>query len=99
MDILDVLCEAVAPRLVRLPEAALVGDRERSAAAQAKATALRAVYDAAEGVSRFNGVIGGLKCALNLLGIEAGPTASPMIPLGSSAREAVARVLRSQGLS
>jgi 4-hydroxy-tetrahydrodipicolinate synthase len=79
-------------------EAALAGQWERSAAAQARVEALRAVYYVSDILSPFNGLIGGLKCALSLLGVEAGPPAPPMLPLAARDRKAVAHILHTQGV-
>jgi 4-hydroxy-tetrahydrodipicolinate synthase len=84
--------------LVEAWEAALAGQWERSAAAQAKVEALRAVYHVSDTLSPLNGLIGGLKCTLSLLGIEAGPPAPPMLPLAARDREAVAHILHAQGV-
>jgi len=88
----------VAPWLVEAYEAAVAGDWERSAAAQAKATALKRIYVPASKESFFRGVFAGIKCALTLLGFEVGPTAPPMMPCDKEETRAIAMILREEGL-
>ena len=87
-----------APWLVQAYEAAVAGDWERSAAAQAKANSLKRIYNPASKVSFFRGVFAGVKCALNLLGFEVGPTAPPMMPCDKEETRAIETILREEGL-
>jgi len=87
-----------APWLVEAYEAAVSGQWERSAVAQAKASKLKAIYGVAGPESAFRGVFAGLKCALNLLGVEVGPTAPPMLPCNADETRAIESLLREQGL-
>lgn len=84
--------------IVQAYEAALAGDWERSMAAQAKASALKAVYRVVPGDSVFDGLLAGLKGALTLLGVEAGPPAAPLRPCSAAEVEALADILRGGGL-
>jgi len=83
--------------MVEAYEAAVAGEWQRSAAAQAKADALLPVYRVA-GETQVGGIIAGLKCALNMLGVEAGPTAPPLLPCDGAQTRAVEDILRKAGL-
>lgn len=87
-----------APFFVEAYEAAVAGQWERSAAAQARASALKAIYSVAASDAFFDGFIAGLKCALNLLGIEAGPPAAPMLACDAKQTQAIESLLRRSGL-
>lgn len=84
--------------IVQAYEAALAGDWEYSMAIQAKASALKAIYRVVSGDSPFDGVLGGLKGALTLLGVEAGPPAAPLRPCSAAEADALADILRGGGL-
>lgn len=83
--------------LVAAYEAAVAGAWQQSAAMQAQATALTDIYRVAGEVS-VPAVVAGLKCALGLLGIEAGPTAAPVQPLDNAQAAAVEQILACGGL-
>jgi 4-hydroxy-tetrahydrodipicolinate synthase len=87
-----------APWLVEAYEAAVAGDWKRSAAAQSKANALKKIYKPGGKESFFRGVFAGIKCALNLLGFEVGPTAPPMLPCDQEETRAIETILREEGL-
>lgn len=79
-------------------DAAVAGDWPRSLELNTKANALRAIYRVVSGDSLFNGVLAGLKGALALLGIEAGPPAAPLRPCTHAESEQLAQILRAGGL-
>ena len=83
--------------LVAAYAAAVAGAWQQSAAMQAQATALTDIYRVAGEVS-VPAVVAGLKCALGLLGIEAGPTAAPVQPLDNAQAAAVEQILACGGL-
>jgi len=87
-----------APWLVEAYEAAVAGDWKRSAAAQAKANALKRIYTYGAKISPLRGVFAGIKCALTLLGFEVGPTAPPMLPYDQEETHAVETILHNEGL-
>jgi 4-hydroxy-tetrahydrodipicolinate synthase len=84
--------------LVEAYEAAVAGDWAASAAANRRINALRAIYRVAATEAWFDGGLAGLKCALGLLGIEAGPPAPPLRPCDAQEAEVIAKILRSGGL-
>jgi dihydrodipicolinate synthase/N-acetylneuraminate lyase len=88
----------VAPLLVEAYEAAIVGDWPASAAANRRINALRAIYRVAATEAWFDGGLAGLKCALNMLGIEAGPPAPPLRPCDAREAAAIAGILHDGGL-
>ncbi len=90
----DVLGNVAASYIVQAYEAALAGDWQRSLAVQAQASALKAVYRAVSGDGPFDGFLAGLKGALTLLGVEAGPPAAPLRPCTAAELEALAEILR-----
>ena len=92
------LGNVAAPWLVEAYEAALAGDWARSAAAQAKANSIKRIYKPNNQVGFWQGVFGGIKCALTLLGFEVGPTAAPMLPFNADEIHFVEKVLREEGL-
>jgi 4-hydroxy-tetrahydrodipicolinate synthase len=79
--------------LVEAYESAVRGDWAASAAAQAKVNRLRALYAVAGKESSFRGMFAGLKCALQLLGIDAGPTVLPMLPCNREETKAIQALL------
>ena len=87
-----------AEGLVKAFEAAVTGDWELSKAEQAKVNQLISLYDIAGKESVFRGIFAGLKCALQLLGIEAGPTVPPMLPCNIGEKRAIESLLRRYGL-
>lgn len=88
------LGNVAASYIVQAYEAALAGDWQRSLAVQAQASALKAVYRAVSGDGPFDGFLAGLKGALTLLGVEAGPPAAPLRPCTAAELEALAEILR-----
>lgn len=84
--------------LVEAFEAAAAGEWQRSLAMNTKANALRAIYRVVSGDGPFDGVLAGLKGALNVLGVEAGPPAAPLRPCTAAEAEAIADILRDGGL-
>lgn len=87
-----------AKDLVETYEAAVAGDWTRSKAAQEKANRLKRVYAPAMRVSFFRGVFAGVKCALNLMGFEVGPTAAPMAPCDAEETRAIREILCEEGV-
>jgi 4-hydroxy-tetrahydrodipicolinate synthase len=77
---------------------ALAGDWQGSLAASAQAQAIRAIYRHIPGDGPFDGFLAGLKGALNLLGVEAGPPAAPLRACTAAEAEGLAAILRSGGL-
>ncbi len=92
------LGNVAAPYLVDAYEAAVSGDWERSATAQAKASAMKAIYNVLPSEVFFDGFLAGLKCALNVLGVEAGPPAAPLRSCTRDEARQMASILRSGGL-
>ena len=88
------LSNVAAPYIVGAYEAALAGDWPRSVALQAQASALKAIYRVVSGDGPFDGFLAGLKGALTLLGVEAGPPAAPLRACTTAEAEAIAEVLR-----
>lgn len=89
----------VAPSyVVEAYEAAAAGDWQRSLDLQAKASRIRAIYQVMEGEGPLDGLLAGMKCALALLGVEAGPPAPPLRPCTDAESEAIADILRCGGL-
>lgn len=82
------------PHLAETWAAAVAGDWQRSAAAQLKINRLKAVYKVAATESWGDGFIVGLKAALEILGIPAGPPAAPLQPCNAAQRAAIAALLR-----
>jgi 4-hydroxy-tetrahydrodipicolinate synthase len=79
-------------------EAALAGDWQHSLAMQAQASALKAIYRVVSGDGPFDGFLAGLKGALAVLGVEAGPPAAPLRPCTAAEADAIADILRCGGL-
>lgn len=86
------------PHLATAYAAAVAGDWPRSAAAQLKINRLKAIYKVAATESWGDGFIVGLKAALEILGIPAGPPAAPLRPCNAAEREAIAALLREGGV-
>lgn len=84
--------------LVEAYEAAVAGDWPRSVALNAQASALKAVYRVVAGDGPFDGFLAGLKGALTVLGVEAGPPAPPLRPCTAAEADALADILRRGGL-
>ncbi len=78
-------------------DAAIAGDWATSAAHQQRAIALTRIYDVSRDAHQ-TGIIVGLKCALNLMGIPVGPPAAPMRALNADETRQVAEILRAHGL-
>jgi 4-hydroxy-tetrahydrodipicolinate synthase len=87
-----------APPIVAGYAAALAGDWQRSGELQAQAAAIRAIYRVAAGDGPFDGFLPGMKAALTLLGVEAGPPAAPLRPCTPAETDAIAEILRQGGL-
>ncbi|MBX3001694.1 MAG: dihydrodipicolinate synthase family protein [Caldilineaceae bacterium] len=87
-----------APSIVAGYDAALAGDWQRSGELQAQAAAIRAVYRVATGDGPFDGSLPGMKAALNLLGVEAGPPAAPLRSCTPAEMDTIADILRRGGL-
>lgn len=83
--------------LVAAFEAASAGDWARSARHQERVAALARIYDV-RGEIHQTGIIVGLKCALTLLGIAAGPPAPPVPPPTGDELRQVEAILREGGL-
>ncbi|MDR7555400.1 MAG: dihydrodipicolinate synthase family protein [Armatimonadota bacterium] len=83
--------------LVAAYEAAVAGDWARSRRHQERAAALARLYDVRNEVPQ-TGIIVGLKCALTLLGVAAGPPAPPVRPPSDDETRAVESILREAGL-
>lgn len=83
--------------LVAAYEAAVAGDWATSVAHQERALPITQIYEVCPDGPQ-TGIIVGLKCALNLLGIEVGPPAAPMHPLDDSQMRAVERILKDNGM-
>jgi 4-hydroxy-tetrahydrodipicolinate synthase len=79
--------------LVAAYEAATAGDWASSARHQEEALAITRIYEVSPD-ARQTGIIVGLKCALNLLGIEVGPPAAPMHALDADQTRQVETILR-----
>ena len=92
------LSNIAAPYIVGAYEAALAGDWRRSVAIQAQASALKAIYRVASGDGPFDGFLAGLKAALTVLGVEAGPPAAPLRACTAAEAETIAEILRRGGL-
>ena len=92
------LGNVAARYIVEAYEAALAGDWQRSLTVQAQASALKAIYRVVSGDGPFDGFLAGLKGALNVLGVEAGPPAAPLRPCTAAEADAIADILRAGGL-
>lgn len=86
-----------AAYLVEAYAAAVAGDWARSAAAQNRATPLKAIYAIPDGAF-LQGMIASLKCALNLLGIPVGPPAAPLCPCDRAQAQAIEKILAASGI-
>jgi len=83
--------------LVAAFETAVAGDWTRSARHQERVAALTRIYEVRGGIHQ-TGIIVGLKCALTLLGITAGPPAPPVLPPTSEEIRQVETILQEGGL-
>jgi 4-hydroxy-tetrahydrodipicolinate synthase len=92
------LGNVAASYIVRAYEAALAEDWDYSLALQTKITAVRSIYRIVAGDGPFDGFLAGLKGALELLGVEAGPPAAPLRPCSAAEADAIADILRCEGL-
>lgn len=93
------LGNVAAPYIVEAYEAAVAGDWQRSVAANARASAMKAVYRVVSGGdSPFDASLPGLKGALNLLGVEVGPPAAPLRACSAAESAKLADILRQGGL-
>lgn len=86
------------PHLAAAFAAAVAGDWQAAAQAQLKINKLKAVYRVAATESWGDGFIIGLKAALEILGVPAGPPAAPLAPCNASQREQIAGLLRAAEL-
>lgn len=91
------LANLAARDLVAAYQAAVAGDWPTSVYHQQRALPLTAIYDICPD-GHQTGIIVGLKCALNLLGIEVGPPAAPMQPLDAEQTRRVEEILQASGL-
>lgn len=92
------ISNVIAPLLVAAYEAAVMGEWERSRIALTRVCDLKAIYRVALTESFFDGFIAGLKCALELLGVEAGPPAAPIPACNAEQRKALESLLRKGGV-
>jgi 4-hydroxy-tetrahydrodipicolinate synthase len=92
------LGNVAANYIVESYAAALAGDWQRSVAVQAQVSAIKAIYQVVSGDGPFDGFLAGLKGALALLGVDAGPPAAPLRPCTAAEAEAIADILRCGGL-
>lgn len=83
--------------LVAAYEAAVAGDWAGSARHQERVTALARIYDVRREIHQ-TGIIVGLKCGLNLMGITVGPPAPPVLPPNAEEVRQVEAILREGGL-
>ena len=80
-------------------EAAVAGDWQRSAAVNAQASAMKAIYRVVSGGDGpFDAFLPGLKGALNVLGVEVGPPAAPLRACTAAEATKLADILRRGGL-
>lgn len=86
------------PHLAAAFAAAEAGDWQAAAIPQRKINKLKAVYRVAATESWGDGFIVGLKAALEILGVPAGPPAAPLTPCTAAQREQIAGLLREGGL-
>lgn len=86
------------PHLAAAFAAAEAGDWQAAAVPQLKINKLKAVYKVAATESWGDGFIIGLKAALEILGVPAGPPAAPLAPCNAAQREQIAGLLREGGL-
>ena len=84
--------------LVEAYDAAEASDWQRCLDLNAQISALTAVYQVVKGGGPLDGVMTGLKCALTLLGVEAGPPAPPLRSWTDAESDAIADILRRGGL-
>lgn len=87
-----------APYIVAAYEAAVAGDWQRSVAVQAQASALKAIYRVVSADGPMDAFLAGLKGALNVLGVEAGPPAAPLRSCTAAEAATIADILRHGGL-
>lgn len=92
------LGNVAAPYIVAAYEAAVAGDWQRSVAEQARASAMKAIYRVASGDGPFDAFLAGLKGALTVLGVEAGPPAAPLRSCTAAEAAQIADILRHGGL-
>lgn len=89
----------VAPHLlVAGYEAAVAGNWAESAAMQRRIQELTTLYAVGRGMTPIAGMLAGIKCALDLLGVPCGPPAPPLRPLDAAERREVAAILRAANL-
>jgi len=84
--------------LVEAYECAIAGQWERSRTLLSRAMDMKAMYQVTATGSIFDGLIAGLKGALELLGVEAGPPAAPIAPLNAGQRQTIEKLLRDGGV-
>lgn len=84
--------------IVEAYEEALAGNWERSLEIQGKVTAINKIYAVAPGDGPFDGFLAGLKGALTVLGVEAGPPAAPLRSCTPTELDSIEQILHSGGL-
>lgn len=85
--------------LVEAYDCAMAGQWERSRLLLERAADMKALYSIAPAAgSIFDGFLAGLKGALELLGVEAGPPAAPIAPLNAEQRSKMEKLLRDGGV-
>jgi len=84
--------------LVEAYESAVAGQWEHCRSILSRVTDMKAMYQVMSTDSIFDGLIAGLKGALELLGVEAGPPAAPLAPLDVEQRKAMEHLLRNGGV-
>jgi 4-hydroxy-tetrahydrodipicolinate synthase len=84
--------------LVEAYDCAVAGQWERSRLLLSRAVDLKAMYQIAATGSIFDGLIAGLKGALELLGVEAGPPAPPLARLNAEQMRTLEGLLRTSGV-
>lgn len=84
--------------LVEAYEFAVADQWERCRPVLSRVTDMKAMYQVTSTGSIFDGLIAGLKGALELLGVEAGPPAAPIAPLDAEQMKAMEELLRKGGV-
>ena len=92
------LGNVAAPYIVASYAAALHGDWQAANDEQAKASAAKAIYSVMKSDAGFDSYLAGLKCAVNLMGVEAGPPAAPLRACNAEETKAIAKILQQSGL-
>ena len=85
--------------LVEAYDCAVAGQWERSRVLLERASDMKAMYAVATATSsNFDGFLAGLKGALELLGVEAGPPAAPIASLDADQQRTMEKLLRDGGV-